>query len=56
LEVPYEPALQPLQLDVFAWSAAGFPMTLSFYDGLDGSPRGYVIGDEIALTRVNEAP
>jgi CubicO group peptidase (beta-lactamase class C family) len=52
LEVPYQLALVPAALDVFAWSVAGMPMQLSFYDGLDGGAHAYAIGDEIALTRV----
>jgi len=36
LEVPYELALAPAALDVSAWSVAGMPRQLSFYDGLDG--------------------
>jgi hypothetical protein len=44
--------LQPSRVDVFEWSAAGEPMSLAFYAGLDGSPSAYALGTEIALTRV----
>ena len=52
LEVPYETTLVPLTLDVFGWEVAGIPMQLSFYDGSNGAAHMYVIGDEIAFTRV----
>lgn len=51
LGVPYEHVLVPARLDVFDWSAAGEPMSLAFYAGLDGSPNTYALGTEIALTR-----